>query len=230
MNLQKSTQSSKLKKSSFMCYFKGTSGENKQFCFPLVKTKCQYKNKSNNKQCNRDTVFGLGTCFQHLKMYKNLVIAPSRIKDKKTSKSIGRGLFTVYKNPPVVIFRKNEIICEYRGETLTEKEFEKRYGTNNSPYCLGPENSDHKLTSVDGLLQRSIGSLINHQEEKYTNAFYSTTFSSDGTCSYYVIAKRDIYSDEEIYVNYGSQYVMGGNEYGLFATLPKHSKPPSWYT
>ena len=128
------------------------------------------------------------------------------------------------------MFKKNEVICEYKGEKLTESAFEKRYGMNNSPYCLGPEKIDHKSNSVDGLLQRSIGCLINHQDEKRANAFFSKRKNSEGSCSYYVIAKRDIYSDEEIYVNYGPQCVLGGKEYGLFATLPKHSKPPSWYS
>ena len=111
-----------------------------------------------------------------------------------------------------------------------ESAFKKRYGMNNSPYCLGSEKIDHKSNSVDGLLQRSIGCLINHQDEKRANAFFSKRKNSEGSCSYYVIAKRDIYSDEEIYVNYGPQYILGGKEYGLFATLPKHSKPPSWYS
>ena len=232
-------KSGRYKNSSYLCYFKGEyNGTTKRFVLPLIKMCCRDVNKTNRQQCKRQTVFGYGICYQHLRSHHSLVISPSLITTlgNDSDVSIGRGLFACNDSDvPRVVFKRGDMLCPYEGETLTDPEFNDRYGSSNAPYCIAGEQRNRNgettktFDSTDALRYRSVGSMANNKDSKETNACLRTIVESDGSHRYFIVAKKDILSGEEIYLYYGEDFVFNGDRNSRCETLRSHLKPPSWF-
>lgn len=144
----------------------------------------------NGLRCNNRTCKSLPYCHIHLKYYYGLVIKPSIFPE------YGYGLFTLRR------IDKNTLICEYLGEEVTEDEIDKRYGEDNTaPYAMYVTNTNEYL---DSACKRGIASWVNHTDDpKKANAYVDR----DGD----LISKRTIYPGEEIFIDYGGQYLFDQN-------------------
>lgn len=118
----------------------------------LVCEKCEGMTKT-GERCKRITCKFLPMCYQHTKSVYGVEVKKSGIEDA------GFGLFACKS------FRKDEIICPYRGEILTKKEIDDRYGVSSedySPYAI--QMSSDKF--MDCGCRRGIGAYSNCKNNK----------------------------------------------------------------
>ena len=167
---------------------------------------------ANNKQgrrCSRRTVIGIGMCWQHLQSNEHLRIKMSRIPNA------GKGLFAsdTTENDDSVVFRKNDLICQYDGELIDLDELEERYDDKTAPY-------GYKLNAnrfEDGALHRGVGTLANRPPPGTVgNATFTITHGRGPHSRCQLRASRNIRNYQEIYVPYGNTYHM--NEPGVVYT------------
>ena len=169
------------------------------FSCQLACRQCEEISKSTDEQCRNRTCFGVPLCWIHLLHKKNLRIKQSTIK------GAGKGLFALDKSRArgALIFRKRQYIIDYIGEQITQQELDNRYGRDNvAPYALCDSNSS-KDKCIDSACVRGIASMINHNVGKNSNVMFT---SSPRGGQFRVIATKNIYNGEEIFVNYGSEY------------------------
>ena len=139
-------------------------------------------------------------CYVHRKSVLHLKI------NKSTIPNAGDGLFA--HNPKSeIVFKKGNKICDYNGEIINRDTLIERYGMNNDDYVI---ELNHSLYE-DGAKVRGIGTIPNHKTNRYTNARLSIKRSNEGQ----VVATKDIKHDDEIFVNYGRSYKIGGNEISI---------------
>jgi len=166
---------------------------------------CTAHNKA-DRRCRRRTVIGLGLCWQHLLAEEHLRIKKSIIHNA------GMGLFALDKSEPAdgVVFRKNDIICQYDGELIDRDELEDRYDNKTAPY-------GYKLNAnrfEDGALHRGVGTLANRPAPGGTsNAQFTITHGRGPNSRCQLRATKIIRNDMEIFVAYGVGYRM--NEHGV---------------
>lgn len=151
-----------------------------------------------NGQCLRNTVIGVGLCWQHLLSDKKL-----RILD---TENMGKGLFAMDKrqNDNFIIFRPNDLIITYTGGyTLDNYEKEDIYGHGTTaPYAIFlTNNSNHDCAS-----KRCIASLINHIPSVHANAEIRIYH---GVAN--IRAKKIIRNGDEIMMSYGRSYQLNQN-------------------
>ena len=145
--------------------------------------------------CTIKTDYPIEYCKQHLQTDMSLCVKPSTLQG-----NVGDGLFACNGEPVEknwrknrIVFHKDRLICEYKGEELTEEEKERmeekdeEYG----PYLLKLDNSN---IIIDSACLRGVGSFINHKP--FTNA--NTRFSGSQ-----IYAKKDIRNGSELFISYG---------------------------
>ena len=140
----------------------------------------------NNKRCSRMTIFGLGICWQHLRKYYHLFIAPSF---NERGESIGLGVYpygnkneVVFAPPfldkaktiPNVHYNHNDVVARYDGERLRPLEMTRRYGDCTGPYTIQDNEEDTiaRRVPMDGAFYRGVGTLINHADEPHSNSIF----------------------------------------------------------
>lgn len=119
--------------------------------------KCQQcmATTSSGRRCSRTTCIGAPFCWSHLRSIGHLRIKPSSIPGG------GKGLYVdslISRDP---VFKAGDLIVPYHGETITEDELNRRYGTGD--HVTGPYaamNSEMGIVE-DGACVRGIGSLAN---------------------------------------------------------------------
>jgi len=149
-----------------------------------------------NLRCKRNCVIGFEYCFTHLQKVKHLVIRQSQIING------GKGLYAFNKTKPnnAVIFKKDEIICQYNGELLDDDERYDRYENYNSPYAVDVYNNQ----CIDAACKRGIGSMAN-TKPNHNNATFSVNAR---TKTANIKATKNIRNGEEIYLSYGRSFKL----------------------
>ena len=169
-----------------------------QFNAPLQCDRCTYI-KANGERCKRNVCIGLDVCSTHLPFKYKVKIGTSLIPNS------GKGLFAYQINAPdnAIIFRKDDTICPYNGEIIDQPTLVNRYGDFTAPY--GFQTKQHPARYEDAATHRGVGSLINHKPGKSTNARLAiNTRTGKGI----IKAMKTIRQGDELYVNYGNEYVM----------------------
>ena len=163
--------------------------------------------KADGHQCQKTMCIDLPYCYIHNRIAFKLRVKPSRIPNA------GVGLFVDDTEQPIgqVIYRKGDKICPYYGAMINEAEVDRRYDGSTAPYTLQVQ----KGLSMDGALQRGIGTLINH---KSFQQGANCVFGVDRQNNAFIKAYKDIRNGDELYCNYnpnprGKRYIV--NEEGV---------------
>jgi len=139
-------------------------------------------------QCKNISCIRLPYCHVHAKKLLGLKVM------KSTIPHAGCGLFTIKD------IKKNNIICEYFGEELTERQFEQRYPLKNSKYIF----QKNKNTFIDSLCIRSLAAMSNTKVlKKDCNARFSISRDRKRVN---IIATKNIKANMEIFTYYGRFY------------------------
>ena len=186
----------------------------------MKKKRCEAQNHTGT-QCSRVTDIGAGLCSWHLSCRYRLCIKKFTIKIK--NRSIGLGLFTTNpNNKKELVFRKNEFILSYNGEVVTKKELNKRYGDYTAPYSIGGPLEDrygkYSCPYNNAARQRCTSSLLNHATGKHANCMFHYNVT---TKIVKIVAIKNIYTNEELFCDYGEKYTFVGNFVTLKSTQPK---------
>jgi hypothetical protein len=155
--------------------------------------RCEYI-KKNGERCKRRCCIGIEYCTTHLPMHLHLKIK------KSTIPNAGLGLFAYQENsqPNQIVFRKDQKICNYKGEILTAEQINERYHNFTAPYTVGLSRNEF----IDASLERGVGSTANTKTQ-HNNA----TLSIDNRNHRVSIkASRNIRQGEEIFLAYGNRY------------------------
>ena len=129
-----------------------------------------------------------------------LDVCPHHINFKiKKSKYLGDGVFVheTGSDKEKVIFKKNDIILEYKGEKLKSKEVESLYKDNYAPYLMYIGRNKY----LDSACKRSLASMVNMGTKKENNCFFHGIKNS-----IYIKASKDIKNFEELLCDYGEYY------------------------
>jgi hypothetical protein len=145
----------------------------------------------------------------HLQKNKHLKIKESHIPNA------GKGLFAVdpKKQAGQTVFKMNEMIIPYNGESVTAERLDRRYGNKTAPY--GIQDPYRKRFIEDGACKRGVGSLANHRAGGKAKIAMRNH-------KYVLIAKQRITNGEEIKVDYGNRYHM--NEGTNYVTKQKYAR------
>lgn len=166
---------------------------------PLESTQCIDHNK-NGTRCKRKVIIGAPYCSQHLKLKHFLVIQDSTIENA------GIGLYAcdINKDEDAIIFKKNDRVCYYDGEVLTQDQFIERYRTppnkKTVPYTFALHNNEYE----DGAIKRGVGTLVNHKPANQCNCKLSIGRNNRAQ----IIAIKDITNYSELFVSYSRSYRM----------------------
>jgi len=191
--------------------FKFKVNDETTFQCVLNSEQCEATNK-NGRRCGRRCVIGTPLCATHLMYNMNLKIMPSQVPAVQAFN--GKGLFAYDpRQPPgVVIFEKNDIICRYEGEMLTEVELNDRYNHEGEEYTAPYALEQSRDKNIDCGCKRGVGSLVNHTTNTRANIEFRP--SNNGLkgaqrVDFVVLkAKKKIRNHQEILVNYGDEYVF----------------------
>ena len=173
--------------------------EHKHYNAELECMRCSYTNPQNHKRCSRNVCIGLDLCWQHLEQEKHLKIKQSGVE------YAGRGLYAFNKRAPpnAIIFRPNDIICEYIGEHLSDNELTERYGEEGTaPYAT---DSGIAGDNIDSALRRGVGALINHAIARQSICKWRQNRNNNRV---YIVATKNIRNNQELFINYGAMYNM----------------------
>jgi hypothetical protein len=216
--------------------------------------KARRNSKEPKQRCRRNTVRALPYCWQHYQKVDKVII--------KTSKALpdgnaGFGLFACDRDEPnnAVIFKKNDMICEYKGEVLTEKQLSERYGSGGQTATYTWQNKSNmrgnkdKDKYYDSACLRYIGAFANDargykanakKENKKLNAVIqykkpkietririnANRFTNLPEHLACLVATKDIKNGDEIFVHYGEHWWKGiGDKYNVNSTTTVGRKP-----
>ena len=181
-------------------YENNNVGDETEFRRNLVCLRCSHLNPNKNPpRCRRNVCIGLDLCWQHLEQINHIKIRVS------TNLDAGKGLFAFQKGgaPNAIIFRENEIICEYIGEHLTDDELTERYGEDGTaPYAT---DTGIAGDNIDCAVRRGVGALINHAPNRQVNCKWRTNRNNNRV---FIVASKTIRNNQELFLNYGARYVM----------------------
>lgn len=152
-------------------------------------------NSINGNRCKRKVVIGLPLCYQHTASIYKLKVKKSNIPNA------GMGIFAMDKTKGEndIVFKKDKLICPYFGEIIDGEELRRRYGKYLAPYGIKIKNE----TYMDGALQRGIGSILNHKNNRGSNCKFSNNYKTINIKSI-----KNIRNGDELFVNYGDEYDM----------------------
>ena len=168
-------------------------------------------------QCKRRTIIGLPFCWSHTLSHRNV-----RVKDSTIPNS-GKGLFAINKQAAAnaILFRNLDFIVEYDGEFINKTELERRYGDYTAPYAgeITPTRFE------DGACRRGIGTIGNYRQN------FNAVLDIDENAHPHrliVRASKIIRNGQEIFIDYGSQYLM--NEGTTYKTKNVRNLKPNFYS
>ncbi len=118
---------------------------------------------------------------------------------KSSIENAGLGLFAL------VNFEENDIITEYKGKRINNEEVLKLTNTNNF-YYIAQLNSTISIDGKRCKLKNKIGlgSMINDNRQEPNCQLYAV--EKNKKLRLFVIAIRNIKSNEEFFLNYGQKY------------------------
>lgn len=163
---------------------------------------CQAQKKNGRGRCGRVTAIGSPFCYSHLLTEKKLRIKPS------TNPAAGKGLFAQAKDAEnAVVFKKNNTIIEYTGDTIDLATLNSRYSNRyTAPYAYEIKKDE---SYVDSACNRGVGSLVNHKAPSKANAkFVKTRDANNVFNGVKLVAQKNIGNNKEIFASYGNTYRM----------------------
>lgn len=167
---------------------------------PIVEcTRC-HKQTNGRHRCKRRSCKTYPFCWQHL-MQQGLRVMPSTIP------GIGNGLFAIK------TFNRNDIVCLYTGDLLSDPQFDARYPDRHNPsqYVLQAKrgvNIDARSTASD------VGRYANHATRNANVQFSLLPRTHEGYAEGFgcLKATKHIHGSKahpvEIFVNYGPDYAF----------------------
>jgi hypothetical protein len=168
------------------------------FSCNLESEQCEFI-KDNEQRCKNKRTIGSDVCWCHLKYKYHLTIKKSGLPNA------GKGLFAIDMNKPFysTVFKKGDKIIEYKGEQITNQEFDDRYLEHTAPYAV----KINKNLYEDCACERGVGSLANTYPN-HNNATLSVYKKKA-----FIKATKNIRNKEEIFLSYGRSYKL--NEKGV---------------
>ena len=160
----------------------------------------------NNEQCKNETVIGLQYCWQHLETQLHLRI----IRENRIPKGViafSRQHERLHEGLPV--FLEGDLICQYKGERISEKTKRKRYGNFSGPYMQKlqalPGHRRRTKPYIDAAKKGYVASFIEDNGLQQPNARFEF-IGNNRHPRIAVVALKDIDSREEILIDYGQNY------------------------
>ena len=184
--------------------FKNTnkdSGGNRTFKCNLKCSQCT-GTKRGGGRCKNRVCQGVVLCHQHRKSVK------LKVKQSGIARA-GKGLFAWEPSNGGNIFKKGDTIGYYRGELISNKRMDKRYGkTGNAPYTVATSRSSvagNTNKNIDAGCKRGLMSLANGSRGMAgANARFIDNIRPDKTIA--VKATKNIQHNKEIVLHYGKAY------------------------
>ena len=191
----------------------------------LKQQQCRYRapdRHGNMVRCRRTTIIGLGMCWQHLRKWYKLMIAPAQ---DVHGNNIGKGVYP-YGDQNELVFQNHDVIARYDGERITANEMDRRYSRdNNCTATYGIGSIPGLVGPMDGALYRGVGSMINHGDANVANGdFANVRKHNNNYWTHGIIANKNIRASgaktigqlmalprnqrHEILVDYGNGYGM----------------------
>ena len=184
--------------------FKNTnkdSGGNRTFKCNLKCSQCTGTTRGGGR-CKNRVCQGVVLCHQHRKSVK------LKVKQSGIARA-GKGLFAWEPSNGGNIFKKGDTIGYYRGELISNKRMDKRYGkTGNAPYTVATSRSSvagNTNKNIDAGCKRGLMSLANGSRGMSgANARFIDNIRPDKTIA--VKATKNIQHNKEIVLHYGKAY------------------------
>ena len=160
----------------------------------LNSTRCTAISHTTGNRCKRKCIIGFEYCPIHLLYLKHLKIKDSLIPNG------GKGLFVCDKSvgDNDIVFRTNDIICDYKGENIDNNVRQQRYNGRNAPYAV--QLSNNKI--IDCACKRGIGSIIN----TFPGHNNASLVINNQHNTVRIKANKNIRNNTEIYLSYGNSY------------------------
>lgn len=167
--------------------------KHKEFSCKLKARQCAAETQK-GERCKRRTRKQLPYCYEHTRIILHVEIRPSTIE------GAGLGLFAVED------FKKDDLIVPYEGEFIDEEELNRRYGDDTAKYAL----QINKDLYIDSACSRGTGAFINQAQTKAKNNARLSKFPGRRTIAPHasVRAIKSIKAGDEIFVDYGDEYIM----------------------
>ena len=132
----------------------------------------------------------------------------------KNHLKLGKGLFA-YGHPNEIMFFKNSKITDYNGEIIDEETLISRYDEYTAPYAIRLYNNKFEDEST----VRGIGSIASHSDnENKINARFSIKRNNTAQ----LIAIYNIEGNQEIFVDYGDDYLFENDEVCISTNINKY--------
>ena len=169
---------------------------NDSFQCELQCQQCAYM-KETGSRCKNRTCIGVPFCWQHNRRLYGVQVRSS---------NHGKGLFTTR------FFPSGSWITPYKGEILSAQCLHSRYpGDITAPYSVRV----NAQTFIDSACYRGIGSMANAKfgRNRFSRPrnFHNSELSKRRNGEIWLKAIRDIPADHEIYVYYGTDYLLQHN-------------------
>lgn len=189
------------------------------FTCKLVGIQCEGTTKD-KKRCTRQTVKALPYCWQHYQKINRVRIAKSSVPNA------GFGLFVcdTTKKKGELVFKKKDLIAQYNGDVLDAAQLNLRYGEGGQTATYTWNNSDLN-EYLDSACKRYLGAyandpkgtgkranakidykLVNQRDRDHINPHRYRDLPDRISG---LVAIKDIYNGDEIFVSYGAQWWNG---------------------
>jgi hypothetical protein len=194
--------------------------EGHEFSCKLSRARCMGTNKT-GKRCGRFCITPYEYCYLHLQNILHLRVFPSSLPNG------GKGLYAyspegekIMKQDrdrdPIVIFRRGDTICEYKGEDIPRQTVVQRYRHATAPYAV---EKNRRRDATDSACKRGIGSFANTARRRNEN---NSVLIIEDDKPYLVASKKTIRHRDEIFCDYGPEYEL--NEPGVSFTTKNSRK------
>jgi SET domain-containing protein len=184
--------------------FKGNPQQPDEVTFrcPLACTQCT-RTTAAGTRCKNRACIGVPMCWQHLRSERYL-----RVKESTIS-GAGKGAFVdkPRQRAGEPVFANGSRVIEYDGELVTKAQTSARYGEsddNTAPYTAGVD----WRYDEDASCRRGVGSIINHNQAQPNVELLVEGVAGRRSQKVVLVATRDIYNGEELFVNYGTAFRM----------------------
>lgn len=161
-------------------------------------------------QCGKRCLIGTSKCWIHLLSDHKLRIKPA------TNPAMGLGLFACNRTDDnAIVFRKDDLVIVYGGETITLATLHERYMRHTAPY--GVEIRKDALFK-DCAVDRCIGGHINHGTNRVANCRF-VPYRGEMK----IRSVKNVRNNEELFVNYGRTYNQ--REQNVISTTSSRKRP-----
>ncbi len=182
--------------------------ECKQCSFEIEKP-MKRTNTIRKTRCKMQVCLGLPYCWRHMRSKLHLRVGDSEIPNS------GKGVFAYHPDRNVRrVFKKGESITTYDGELISKEEVDRRYSDSQqitAPYVFQIGTSGNNY--IDAACIRGIGGMLNFKP--YTGRRNPNNVKGrkvNGQNKVMLYAIKDIHNGDELYLDYGENYVVDLND------------------